>query len=144
MRYPLNLQHSPDIVITCVDSKMARASIFSDLKHKAPNAYWFDLGNGHDYGQVIVGEFEKNRLNKRRLPHVVDLYPKIIEGPDDNEPSCSVPDALHKQDLFINHNLTVWSSQLLWTMFRKGELKFHGCFVNQTDMTVAPLPIKTK
>lgn len=140
-RYPLANLHPPALLITCVDSKQAQADIFGRLQRFTAVAYWLDLGNGKDFGQAVIGEFQTNSLNPCRLAHVVDLYPEITEGEEDEGPSCSLAEALDHQDLFINRNLSALALQILWTMFRKGKLKYQGCFLNLTELSVVPLPV---
>jgi len=127
----------PDILISCVDSKQARATIHERVRHAAGH-YWMDLGNGPDYGQVIFGEAGRG---KHRLPNVVDLHPEIIQGHEDGAPSCSLAEALGRQELFINRALTAHALHLLWTVFRRGEITTAGCFLNLREMTVIPIPL---
>ena len=129
---------APDILISCVDSKQARATIHERVRQCARH-YWMDLGNGPDYGQVIFGETGKG---KHRLPNVVDLYPEIIQGHEDNTPSCSLAEALDRQELFVNRALTAHALHILWTVFRRGEITLAGCFLNLREMTVAPIPAR--
>ena len=44
------------------------------------------------------------RANYLRLPTVAELFPEIIDtrGREDNAPSCSLAEALERQELFVN------------------------------------------
>src|ERR1035437_5912460 len=44
-----------DIVISCVDTRSARASIDKLVGGNASVTYWLDLGNGADGGQFVLG-----------------------------------------------------------------------------------------
>lgn len=61
---------------------------------------------------------------------------------EDNTPSCSLAEALEKQDLFINQGVATFALQLLWQFIREGGLNIHGYFINLETGKVTPLPIK--
>jgi PRTRC genetic system ThiF family protein len=128
-----------DMVISCVDSRRARNLIAKSFKQ----GYYMDLGNNAASGQVVVGEFCKGHGRQDRLPHAVDLFPEIADTtlPEDDQPSCSMAEALERQNLFINRMIVGWASELLWQMFRNGKLSFHGNFVNLVSGRVAPIPV---
>ena len=128
-----------DMVISCVDSRRARSLIVKSFKQ----GYYMELGNNAATGQVVLGEFGKSHGRDNRLPHAVDLFPEIADTtlPEDDQPSCSMAEALEKQNLFINRMIAGWASELLWQMFRNGKLSFHGNFVNLTSGRVAPIPV---
>lgn len=136
-----------DIVIGCVDSRRGRFSILRAMERsKAQPRYWLDFGNRGSDGQAILGHVIKDRrsTNGTRLPHVAELFPAIIdvraESPDDG-PSCSLAEALEKQDLFINRTLVDHGMNILWKLFRHGRISNHGVFVNTQTERVSPLPI---
>ncbi len=131
-------QSRPDLLISCVDSKQARAGIHGRIHPGQPH-YWMDLGNGPDYGQVILGQAGAHR---KRLPNVADLYPEMLEGYENDAPSCSLAEALSHQELFINRTLTAFALHLVWSMFRRGEIRVAGCFLNLKAMTVVPIPLR--
>jgi hypothetical protein len=56
-------------------------------------------------------------------------------------PSCSLQEALSRQDLFINQWMATCALEILWKMFRYGQIKVHGTFINLNTMTVRPLPV---
>jgi len=129
-------QRTPDLLVSCVDSKQARAGIHERIKDGRSD-YWMDLGNGPDYGQVVLGQVGPA---KRRLANVAELYPEMVHGYDNDEPSCSLAEALTHQELFVNRALTAFALHLVWTMFRRGEIRVAGCFLNLREMTTVPLP----
>lgn len=125
-----------DFVVGCVDSKHSR-NVISKL---AGFNYWLDIGNESKTGQVVLGEHHSANP-ETRLPTVADLFPNSITGREDKHPSCSLAEALERQDLFINQTVTTLALNLLWTLFRDGQISHHGYFVNLAEGRVTPLPI---
>lgn len=66
-------------------------------------------------------------------------YAKIKE--EDSGPSCSLAEALEKQDLFINSVLAHIGCDLLWKMFREGKTLHRGAYVNLDTLKVTPIPV---
>lgn len=134
-----------DLVIGCVDNRAARACIHANA---ARDAYYLDLGNRLNDGQVVLGEVGSeaySRGARLRLPTVVDLLPETGQsGLDatDELPSCSLADALDKQGLFINRAMALYALDLLWQLFRHGRVEYHGYFVNMATGRTAPLAIE--
>ena len=132
-----HLDHS--IVVGCVDNLAARrvmslAATDSRSKDGSSHRYWLDIGNTADSGQVILGG--------HGLPTVFDVLPQMKtmkETP--NLPSCSLAEALAKQDLFINSTLANLGAHLLWQLIRRGGLNHHGYFVNLTSGNVRPIHV---
>lgn len=60
---------------------------------------------------------------------------------DDDQPSCSLAEALHKQDLFINSTLANLGCSLLWTMLREGMIQHRGFFLNIKALQSQGIPI---
>jgi PRTRC genetic system ThiF family protein len=109
--------------------------------------YWLDLGNRQNTGQVVLGtitdEIDQPMAEGEK---VVGYLPKITEmdgytqvRDDDSGPSCSLAEALEKQDLFINSTLAQLGCNLLWKMFRHGKLEHRGLYLNLETMTVNPI-----
>jgi sulfur-carrier protein adenylyltransferase/sulfurtransferase len=122
------------IVVGCVDSRAARASIRDAVSNCSTVSYWYDLGNIADSGQFILGQplNERNRRSKLRLRTAAELYPEICDQAldDDGEPSCSAVEALERQSPFVNSTLAQHALALLARLFRFGEINFHGGFIN--------------
>lgn len=155
-----------NITISCVDTAAARieiSKILTDYQdqlllnsknneyfNSAPyttSYYWMDFGNSRDTGQVILGTTETIKTKSfdppDYLPNVIEKFPDIekydtekIQGP-----SCSLADALNKQDLFINSTLAALGCDLLWKLFREGGIEYHGLFLNLKNMKVNPITI---
>jgi PRTRC genetic system ThiF family protein len=122
------------IVVGCVDTRAARATIRDVVGKWSTVSYWLDLGNNADSGQFILGEplNERNRRAKLRLRSAAELFPEIVDPNLDNdgEPSCSSVEALERQEPFVNSTLAQHALALLARLFRYGTVCYHGGFVN--------------
>lgn len=135
---------APDMIIGCVDTKKARREIGKALG-KSYNCYWLDLGNDADQGQVVLGQNSRGlgSRNAYRLPTVLELFPEMAKtnAKEDNAPSCSLAEALEKQDLFINQAVATFALNLLWHLLRHGWINYHGGFINCKTGRTAPIAI---
>ncbi|OPY67775.1 MAG: ThiF family protein [Syntrophorhabdaceae bacterium PtaU1.Bin034] len=150
--YPWNVARglrlpSGGIVISAVDDVNARY-VARDIGKDSGMIYWLDTGNTASTGQVVLGTFGKVDQPVKScapyLPHVLDLYQGIMEDESRKPyqgPSCSLQEALARQDLFINQWVATCGMEIIWRMFRQGQVKVHGAFVNLNTMTVRPLPV---
>ncbi len=141
-----NLRRSnADLVLSCVDSRLARATLKREIDTYGGVIYHLDLGNTRDTGQMVLG-CPLNRYNphkKDRLRTAFELLPELTDTtlPEDDTPSCSTMEALEKQDLFVNDTLVTSALALLWRLLRHGEIEHHGSFVDLKTGSVRPLPI---
>jgi PRTRC genetic system ThiF family protein len=157
------LRYLPDggkanLYITCVDNAAARfeiAQILGGYKNyrsyeRNKPLYWMDLGNSRDTGQAVlstIGELKQPTSEKFApagdLPFVTETFRSLLETADitDDTPSCSLAEALTKQDLFINSSLAQMGSSLLWQLFREGIIFNCGFFMNLRDFRTAPIKI---
>lgn len=123
-----------NILISCVDSRAARRKIFA-ARH---SVYHLDCGNGSNYGQVILG-------NGQDLPWPEKVLPELVaKGVEDNTPSCSMAEALEKQDLFVNDFAVRIASAILWDLFRHGGTDIRGAFYSLDPVSVNPIKIQNK
>ncbi|WP_234733420.1 PRTRC system ThiF family protein [Tellurirhabdus bombi] len=147
------------LTISCVDTVSARLDIAKTLRsavrqygeyHRDCPKYWLDFGNDQFTGQVIlatVGTLKQPKSKKYRpvgsLPFVTDLYGEELAKGEatTNTPSCSLAEALEKQDLFINSTLANMGSSLLWSLFRNGMTENRGFFLNLSDFRTQPLKV---
>lgn len=140
---------SHDLVIGCVDTRQARYAIMRSMERTRGTKYWLDFGNRRDTGQVLLGQVASDAFRPatnaaRRLPHIGELFPDAVNATldgDDDAPSCSLAQALERQSLFINRAVTVHGMNLLWNLFRHGEIEHHGAFVNLRTGVVRPIPV---
>ncbi|MFP9097720.1 PRTRC system ThiF family protein [Flavobacterium sp. RHBU_24] len=144
------------IYISCVDTAAARfgiAEILNDLDlstHRVDTPrYWMDFGNSRDTGQVVlstIGSIKQPASEKFAtvcsLPQVTQEFAELlVQGDTEDLPSCSLAEALEKQDLFINSTLAHMGCSLLWQMLRNGLTFQRGIFLNLMDFRTAPLPM---
>jgi PRTRC genetic system ThiF family protein len=149
---------SATLTLGCVDTVHAREDISEILKtlhRKMANSrsrplYYMDYGNSRDTGQVLlstIGKVEQPASKKyctvSMLPMVMDEFGELLKASEttDNTPSCSLAEALTKQDLFINPSLANLGASLLWQLFREGMLFYRGFFLNLKDFRTQPIKI---
>lgn len=145
-----------NITISCVDNVKSRLTIHRNLKTRAKAnhedyevpLYWLDFGNTQKTGQAILGTIKKCKQPKDTefetiavLPTICDMFDLTQVNEQESGPSCSVAEALRKQDLFINSTLAQMGCALLWKLFREGKMEQHGIFLNLTTMKANPLPV---
>ena len=135
------------IVISAVDDVETRYLV-RDIGKNSGVVYWVDTGNTTSTGQVVLGTLNKvaqpGKSCPEHLPHVLDLYQGIMEEESRKPyqgPSCSLQESLARQDLFVNQWVATCALEIIWKMFRYGQVKVHGAFVNLSSMTVRPLPV---
>jgi len=153
-RFPEHTQAS--IYISCVDTVSARIGIAEILKWDRREGYldrpkyWIDFGNSKHTGQVIlstIGDIRQPKSEKYEavgsLPFVTDEFADLLisSEAEDDTPSCSVAEALEKQDLYINSTLAQMGCSLLWSLFRRGMTQYRGFFLNLEDFRSQPIPI---
>ena len=159
-----------NIIITCTDNIRSRLTLWKFLKkvrkenfsdhslkkvrkenfsdHSAP-IYWMDFGNSQTKGQVIIGTVREKVLQPSSQEYIpmpkmnviteeVD-YAKIKEK--ESGPSCSLAEALEKQDLFINSTLAHIGCDILWRMFKEGKTLYRGAYVNLETLKVTAIPV---
>lgn len=154
-RFPENAKAT--IYITCVDNVQARFGVAEILKelsnrrhHRDQSKYWIDFGNSRDTGQVIlstIGTIKQPDSEKYQtvasLPMVTDEFGELLKQSEqaDDTPSCSLAEALDKQNLYINSSLTQMGCSLLWSLFRNGMTPYRGFFHNLKDFTTHPIKV---
>lgn len=133
------------MVVSCVDSHGARLSIERAIKARSFDGprYWLDLGNTDRTGQVVLGEVSQADY-RYRLPTVLELFGDRPPADDDTTPSCSLQEALTRQDLFINELVVAWASDLLWKLFREPSIGYSAVFVSSSGGLTRTLPIDSK
>jgi PRTRC genetic system ThiF family protein len=124
------------ITISCVDNVAARFEIAGILKscvHEENHMvnqplYWMDFGNSRYTGQVLLATVSdiKQPVSKKfipvgKLPFITEEFKDLLSQSEatDDTPSCSLAEALGKQDLFINSALAEAGASLLWQLFRE-------------------------
>ena len=145
------------IYISCVDSVKARFGI-ADILNILNNGkaysnrprYWLDFGNSQHTGQVLlstIGRIKQPNSEKYEtvasLPFITDEFGELLKQSEeqDDTPSCSLAEALEKQDLFINSSLVQMGCSLLWGLFRNGMTEYRGFFHNLKDFNTHPIKV---
>ena len=146
-----------NITITCTDNIKSRIDLWNLLKalpqptyctYETP-LYWMDFGNTQTTGQVVMGTVPKKiKQPASKLYETVSSlkvitrfvrYSRVKE--EESGPSCSLAEALDRQDLFINSTLAQLGCNILWKMFRNGMIEHHGLYLNLETMKVNPIGI---
>lgn len=156
--YPNDGSMTANVTISCVDNAKARINIGGFLRknfnkgavfnddRKHPY-YWLDFGNTTDTGQVVLGTLGRVKQPKSgkfaaigELKCVDELFDLSVVNDDDSGPSCSLAEALRKQDLFVNSTIAQLGCNILWKLF-SGSIEFHGAYLNLVTMKVNPIPV---
>ena len=147
-----------EIYISCVDSVKLRfdiAEILNEWKidkwfYRNQCKYCIDFGNSQFTGQVLLSTIGDIRQPNSEKYEIVENFPFITEEfgeilkisvMEDDTPSCSLAEALEKQDLFINSTLAQMGSSLLWSLFRNGMTENRGFFLNLKNFTAQPIKL---
>ncbi len=151
-------QSGASILVSCTDTVFSRFEISEILLqlnkrfnyHRDTPKYWLDLGNTKDTGQVVlstVGKVEQPRSKKYKtydsLPSIIEEYQKadVTAEYEDDTPSCSLAEALTKQDLFINSTIAQLGASLLWKLLRTGMTEHRGIFLNLKTFRSQPIVV---
>jgi len=111
-----------EVVVSALDSRRARRQVAEALEKRKVELWWVDLGNGDRYGQVLAGDGTK----EAPWPH--QRLPELIGEEEDEGPSCSVLEALLRQDLLVNDMAAVWAAEILWHLLRGKRPPYLGVF----------------
>lgn len=146
-----------NITITCTDNVKSRIDLWKVLKavpeldytNNDTPIYWLDFGNSQSSGQVVLGTVPRKitqpeshlyeTVSSLKVVTRLVRYSKVKDN--DSGPSCSLVEALEKQDLFINSTPAQLGCNLLWKMFRHGMIEHHGLYLNLSTMKVNPILI---
>ena len=155
-RYPGDNMVTFNITITCVDNVSSRIDIGKKVRKCSKDItndvnhpyYWLDFGNQTDRGQVVLGTFEKvpqphskavEPIGKMKC--VDELFDLRNVDEKDSGPSCSLAEALSKQDLFINSMVAQVGCNILWKLITEGGIDYQGAFVNLKQMNINPIKL---
>src|SRR3546814_12280636 len=92
-----------------------------------------DLGNRASDGQYLIGCPGRAAARDRaRLPTVLEYFPELADDsvPDDNAPSCSVPEALERQSLFVHRVMASHAHALFFDLLGRGSLGTASSFIH--------------
>ena len=146
-----------NIIITCTDNVRSRLDLWRFLKkyreitinNEKTVYYWMDFGNTQTTGQVFIGTVRnkiKQPVSKEFLPVprmnvITEEVSYSVIKEKDSGPSCSLVEALGKQDLYINSMLAQVGCGILWRMFKEGRTLYRGAYVNLDTLRVNPVPV---
>lgn len=156
--YPNSDSSTANITITCVDNVAARIKIGKFLRKNKRNGkggdfdicrpfYWLDFGNTTDTAQVVLGtinDISQPKKSKQkavgRLKCVDEIFDLTNVKDEDSGPSCSLAEALKKQDLFVNSTVAQFGCNILWKLF-SGSIENHGAYINLRTLNTNPIKI---
>lgn len=156
-RYRFNPE--TNIIISCTDNAESRRYISREFRKdhapkaaygradEARNYYWLDLGNSQTSGQAVLGSKEIRQPHSARfqsvatLPTITDMFKLTRKDDRKSGPSCSLAEALERQDLFINRAVATEAADLLWKLLRNGHIEVHGFFKNMDELRTVPIPV---
>jgi PRTRC genetic system ThiF family protein len=140
-----------NIMLTCVDNVSTRVDVSklktsSDYMDFGSLCYWIDMGNSQNTGQVILGSFKsvkqpKGKDNISKLPNVLEKFPDMAEMEDKEEPSCSMQEALAKQDLMINPMVANVAASIIWKLFQNVSIDHVGAYINSEKLNINPIKL---
>ncbi|HSA34214.1 MAG TPA: PRTRC system ThiF family protein [bacterium] len=140
------------VYISAVDSVAARIDILNAIRrtqkdhhYRDTPLYWIDCGNTKTTGQVVIASLFTNPRGRRNrhLKNIFELYPDYEKADRaDDTPSCSLAEAIGKQDLFINTMMAAYAADLLWKLIRQANIDCQGVFVNLDTLQTRPIPLK--
>ena len=121
----------------------------TDILHLRDPLVLDGFGNTQTTGQVVLGTVPKKikqpasklyeTVNSLKVITRMVKYARVKET--DSGPSCSLAEALERQDLFINSTLAQLGCGILWKMFRNGVIEHNGLYLNLDTMKVNPIII---
>lgn len=125
--------------------------------------YWLDLGNEKDFGQAVLGTVAKhiqpdgrtkqNGLPKDlrkapaggwvgKLPTIAERFRTLASEEVVTTPSCSVVEALNKQDLTVNNFAATYGMTLLWDLLTQRTINRCGVYFNLRPFGVAEVAVQ--
>lgn len=131
-----------NILISCVDTlesrKMLKSIDWNPSRDYENPLYWLDIGNGKNYGQYILSTLqyvEQHSDGVSVLKDIFEIHPDVATmEEDESTPSCSLAEALTKQDLFVNPTMAIMACHLLWRLMTEGKITYQGAYVNMDTM----------
>lgn len=157
LKFSVKENGTGNLFITCTDTASSRYELWTGLKKYGGNnhcrsystpLYWLDFGNTQTAGQVVLGTVSDIEQPESEIYETASKLDTIAEITDlsktdekDSGPSCSLAEALNKQDLFINSTLAQLGCNVLWKLFRNMMIDTHGLYLNLETMKVNPIKL---
>lgn len=144
-----------NIIISCTDTIGSRIKIneavsspLNEWGNENKLLYWLDFGNNQKTGQIVLGTLSSIKQPESKfetasiLPTIFQQFPEMLTMKDEDQgPSCSIAQALGRQDLFINSTLAQIGCGLLWKLLAESRITTRGAFLNLETMNVKPIKI---
>jgi PRTRC genetic system ThiF family protein len=121
-----------DIIVSCVDTRIARSELHRYLFRERFSTcrFWLDVGNDRTTGQVILGTPRRALCGVRQqpgLPCATELHPELMDASIREEaPSCSAAESLARQDLMVNKMVVTLAIDLLWRLLADRKIATHA------------------
>ena len=133
------------IFVTCVDNMNTRKYFEKNITRLrgTKGKYWLDIGNGKDYGQVVLSYHgsDKKRNNLKTLNKITKGDYFKIKDKKVNEPSCSLAVSLGRQSLFINSILAELAGDMLFRFLNDYVIDYNGLYLNLRNLEINKIPI---
>lgn len=72
-------------------------------------------------------------------PYPPDLLPELVSGEDEDPgPSCSMLEAVLRQDLLVNDLAAVWAAEMTASIIRRGVPRYNAVFYDLDRGTTRP------
>ena len=128
------------VVFGCVDNAQSRKLIHKAFKKKGHNVVWIDCGNDSASSHVVMGINAFVNNESVYIPSVYDLFKKQLNNDRrKDEPSCSTQEAIVRQDLGINDATAQQAVQMLWQLYRHGQISYHGTVLDLRQGSCTPI-----
>lgn len=133
------------IICGAVDSWETRVKLNKYFRNKI--GYYLDMGNDRFTGQAILGVGtdiipKGPKDNVTILPSVTEIFKDHVSKKTDEEPSCSVLESIHRQDLMINPMIANLGANIIWNLLFRKVILTHGYFLNINDTMLTELNVK--
>lgn len=128
-----------NVVFSCVDNVKARRTIvelfkftYKHRREQEKNLVLIDCGNSYNHGQVVVttSDFKKHNF--------FYLYPDAVDSK--NETSCSLLEAIGKQNLFVNKRIATYAVNWLYEAIRNTFYQNLGYVFSENSLVEIPFP----
>jgi hypothetical protein len=113
----------PGLLVGCVDNAYARAAM-AEWCQRWHTGWWVDVGNGEEFGQVLVGNAPREKLTGAfvedrgicwMLPRPTDQRPELlVPRPDEHQgPDCAAAVAAGAQSPTINQAMAALTLEVV-------------------------------
>jgi len=133
-----------NIVFLCVDSLKSRKDIIKVITshggyHNSAHYYTFDVGNGDNYGQVILTAAKEEIYLKKSfksLPMLKYAWELFSIKEEEDKPSCSMRESLNAQSLFINEFAAIITAEYFKEFILYPKITYNSIFFNLNDLSI--------